>query len=50
MMNGLTGSNHFKILDKIVAEVMAVFHKKMNTASQENKIVDLRQEIIKIFE
>ena len=35
MTHGLTGSHHFKILDKIVAQVMAVFHQKMKTASQE---------------
>ena len=42
MTHGLTGSHHFKILDKIIAEVMAGFHKKMKTASQEKKVVDLR--------
>ena len=50
MQHGLTGSQHFKILDKFMDKVLASFYKKMKVASDENKVVDLRGEIIGIFE
>ena len=51
MTHGLTGGHHFKILAKIADDVFdKQFLTKMKQCCENKLPVDLRQEIIKIFE
>ena len=50
MTNGLTGGKHFKFLPHIIKQVFDKFTEKMKVSYDKKETVDLRREIIKMFE